>query len=312
MLQHYNDRLAELKKQQRQKSNWTASREQLKVSLANAKEDLGRLEAWLQEEQRDVDRLKKLSLGGLFYSLIGKKKEKLSEEEAELLQAKLQYDEASDTVSDLEKELADIEANLAPVRYVESDIEAAMREKEKHIYDAHPALASELKLWSDEEAETEADAKELREAVNAGRSVISSLDRASERLQSARNWGTADMLGGGLLTTMAKHGHIDDARSAIHSAQSSLRRFEKELKDVQRDVGITIDIGSMMTFADYFFDGFLMDWVVQGRIKDAAESVREKRALIRRIVAELETELGAKDRKLAELRRRQSSLIEQA
>lgn len=115
-----------------------------------------------------------------------------------------------------------------------------------------------------------------------------------------------------MIATAAKHNRIDDARSAIHSAQNRLRRFETELKDVERDVHISIDISGMLTFADIFFDGLIMDWVVQGRINDAISQVGGKRQQIRRILSELEAELGKKEAQLQELRRRQSSLIEQA
>lgn len=312
MLQAFNDRISDLKDKQRKKANWTRQKEILSNELKRKTHERDQWAEQLREEQKDVDRLKGISLGALFFSLIGKKEEKLSQEEAELLQAKLKYDEAADTVLDLEKELSEIERELAAVRYVESDIELAMREKKEHIYKVHPALAAELESLSGEETEAQADAKELKEAVSAGRSVVSALDQASDLLNSAKNWGTFDMLGGGMIATAAKHNRIDDARAAIHMAQSRLRRFETELKDVERDVHISIDISGMLTFADFFFDGLIMDWVVQGRINDAISQVSGKTQQIRRILSELEGELGKKESLLQDLRRKQAALIEQA
>lgn len=115
-----------------------------------------------------------------------------------------------------------------------------------------------------------------------------------------------------MIATAAKHNRIDDARAAIHMAQSRLRRFETELKDLERDVHISIDISGMLTFADFFFDGLIMDWVVQGRISDAISQVSVKTKQIRRILSELESELGKKEALLQELQRKQSSLIEEA
>lgn len=312
MLQIYNERISALKSKQRQKINWIRQKEALTDELKRKIHERDQWAEQLREEQKDVDRLKGISLGALFYSLIGKKEEKLTQEEAELLQAKLKYDEAADTVNDLEKELSELDLELESVRFVEADIELALREKEQHIYKEHPALAAELEQLSAQETEAQADAKELNEAVNAGRSVLSALDQAANLLESAKNWGTFDMLGGGVIATAAKHNRIDEARSAIHSAQSRLRRFQTELKDVERDVHISIDISGMLTFADYFFDGLIMDWVVQGRINDAVSQVNGKRQQIRRILSELSSELGKKEAHLQELRQRQSSLIEQA
>lgn len=42
------------------------------------------------------------------------------------------------------------------------------------------------------------------------------------------------MLGGGMIATAVKHSRIDDARSAIHAAQNSLRRSRTEQRELQR------------------------------------------------------------------------------
>lgn len=312
MFQEWNERLAELKNKQRHRTNWSKRETELQQELQRAVIVRDRLEEELRKEERDVERLNSLTLGALFYALIGKKREKLTQEEEEALQARIRYEEARDNVSDLEAELAEIKRNLAEVRYVDSDIDAVMREKKRVIESHLPALAAELQSITDMETEAGADRKELQEAVAAGKAVLSALDRAAERLGSAQNWGTYDMLGGGMIATSVKHRRIDEARSSIHTAQNRLRRFQSELKDVQKDVRIQIDIGGMLTFADYFFDGFITDWIVQGKIKESLGQVRDKRSKIGRIVSGLETELRRTESELAELARRRTQLIETA
>lgn len=312
MFQEWNERLAELKNKQRHRTNWSKRETELQQELQRAVIVRDRLEEELRKEERDVERLNSLTLGALFYALIGKKREKLTQEEEEALQARIRYEEARDNVSDLEAELAEIKRNLAEVRYVDSDIDAVMREKKRVIESHLPALATELQSITDMETEAGADRKELQEAVAAGKAVLSALDRAAERLGSAQNWGTYDMLGGGMIATSVKHRRIDEARSSIHTAQNRLRRFQSELKDVQKDVRIQIDIGGMLTFADYFFDGFITDWIVQGKIKESLGHVRDKRSKIGRIVSGLETELRRTESELAELARRRTQLIETA
>ena len=41
--------------------------------------------------------------------------------------------------------------------------------------------------------------KEKREAIEAGRRALNSLQAAKENLNSAKNWGLVDMFGGGFL-----------------------------------------------------------------------------------------------------------------
>ena len=120
-----------------------------------------------------------------------------------------------------------------------------------------------------------AQRREVGEALHAGRQAEQALSGVLDSLDSAESWGTWDMLGGGLFTTMAKHGHIDDARAGIDHAQRALSRFRTELADV-RDMELPqVQIGEFATFADYFFDGFFMDWMVQSKIQDAQEGVSE-------------------------------------
>jgi DNA repair exonuclease SbcCD ATPase subunit len=312
MFREINERLAMLKGRQRQKANGEKRVQDLTDELARMTHERDQWAERLRKEQKDVDRLKGISFGALFYSMIGRKAEKLSEEEAELLQVKLKYDEAAATVNDLEAELTELKRELADLRFIDAEIEAALEEKRKLIQETSPSLAAELQLLTDQEAEEQANLKELQEAASAGRSVISALDRARERLESARNWGTYDMLGGGLIATAVKHSRIDDARSAIHAAQNRLRRFRTELQDVQRDVNVEIEIGGMLTFADYFFDGLITDWIVQGRIHQSLNQINEKRSQIGRIVAELEALCRRTESKLRELQRRRIALIESA
>ncbi len=312
MFQEINKRLADLKMKQRRKTNGEKRMDALKQELKQKKRERDQWETQLQQEQKDVDRLTGVSLGALFYSLLGKRDDKILQEEAELLQAKLKYDEAADTVIELESEQSKPNQFLNEIRFVEDDIEALIEEKTKLIHQLNPSLSAELQRLTDREAELRADVKELQEAVSAGRKVVSALSHAEDRLSSAQDWGTFDLLGGGMISTAMKHSRIDEARSSIHAAQNSLRRFQAELEDVQRDVIIEIDIGSILTFADYFFDGLISDWMVQSRIKNSLDQVFQKRTELQRIVTDLESETHKAEVKLQTLQRQYESLIKNA
>ena len=117
--------------------------------------------------------------------------------------------------------------------------------------------------------------KELEEAISAGENAKRLLGQVQNDLDSARNWGTWDMLGGGLIATMAKYDRLDSAQSSIQAAQRALSDFRTELADVSRLQVPNIQIGEFATFADYFFDGIFSDWYVQSSIKTAQEGVSE-------------------------------------
>ena len=62
--------------------------------------------------------------------------------------------------------------------------------------------------------------KEKREAIDAGRKAISSLETARDNLNSAKNWGLVDMFGGGFFTTMIKHSKIDQAKENMEQEEN--------------------------------------------------------------------------------------------
>ena len=110
-------------------------------------------------------------------------------------------------------------------------------------------------------------------------------------LNSARNWGIFDIVGGGLISTLIKHSKMSDASAEMEAAKRALERFRSELNDVDEMIDIRFNENDLMAFADYFFDGFLADLVAQSRINDARASVERTIAEIQRIRRQLQTKL---------------------
>ena len=117
--------------------------------------------------------------------------------------------------------------------------------------------------------------KEKREAVEAGRRALESLRAAQRELDSANNWGLVDMFGGGFFSSMIKRGKMNNAEQYMQQARYDLRSFSKELRDVDQVMDIHINTDDFLSFADWFFDGFAVDWMVQSRINQAREKVGE-------------------------------------
>ena len=117
------------------------------------------------------------------------------------------------------------------------------------------------------------ESKEIREAVFSGEKALVSLKDAKRYLDSARNWGVVDIFGGDLFSGLMKHSNIDKASQAMDRAKYDLRDFQQELHDVHDLPDMHIDMGDFMTFADYFFDGFIVDFMVQSKINEARQQV---------------------------------------
>ena len=117
--------------------------------------------------------------------------------------------------------------------------------------------------------------KEKREAIEAGLRTLDSLHAAENNLNSAKNWGLVDMFGGGFLSTMLKHSKMDQAKQNMEQAKYDLQNFSRELNDVNMTCNLNINTNDFLAFADYFLDGFVIDWMVQDRINKAKQQVRE-------------------------------------
>lgn len=129
--------------------------------------------------------------------------------------------------------------------------------------------------------------KEKREAVDAGNRALRSLRAAQNNLNSAKNWGLWDMFGGGFISTMAKHSKMDRAKQNMEQARYDLRNFSRELNDVNIACHLDIETDDFLSFADWFFDGFVVDWMVQDRINQAsrqvAEAIRRVEGILRQL-----------------------------
>ena len=130
--------------------------------------------------------------------------------------------------------------------------------------------------------------KEKREAADAGNRALRSLKAAQENLSSAKNWGIWDMLGGGFISTMAKHSKMDRANENLAKARSDLKSFSRELQDVNMACHLDIETGDFLSFADWFFDGFVVDWMVQDRINQASRQVEEAIHRVETILRQLQ------------------------
>lgn len=132
--------------------------------------------------------------------------------------------------------------------------------------------------------------KEKQEAIGAGVRALDSLNAASDILSNAADWGLFDMIGGGFFTTMIKHSKLDKARAALDAARYDLQNFSTELADIDRRFNLSLKLDEFMELADYLFDNFFVDYMVQEKITEARDQVSRAIREVERIVYELKLE----------------------
>ena len=131
--------------------------------------------------------------------------------------------------------------------------------------------------------------REIREAIQAGERALTSLRKAEEKLTSASNWGLWDIFGGGLISGIAKHNKMNEATTYMEEAKRNLTTFQRELRDVNGTYNLSLDIGGFLSFADFFFDGVIADYLVQTKIRDTKVRVQDAIQSVSGILAKLRT-----------------------
>jgi len=78
----------------------------------------------------------------------------------------------------------------------------------------------------------------------------------------------------------------------INLADNHLQKFEKELLDVSDHFSMDYSrqIESTKDFLDYFYDGLIADWVIQGKIENSVNIIQHFSDKILRILSMLQQE----------------------
>lgn len=312
MLSEIGERLTQTIEKKRLKEKIEQDLNQVKQSLLEKTKIMETLEKQLRREQVDVERLERLSLASLFHTVLGSREQQVEKERQELLAAQLKYQQAKRAVEDLRADQADLAARLEDLRGVEDDYAALLARKEDLLRQSRPEVTAELMRLSEEIANRQAETREIDEAIAAARRVHASIGQVIDSLDSAESWGLWDMMGGGLLSTAAKHSEIDDARAAAAKAQADISRFTRELADVQRSLELNIDIGQLDVFADFFFDGLIMDWIVQSKIEASLEQAQQAQTKIAGAMHQLQSLRVRSLSNLVGLKQQRAGVIERS
>ena len=184
-----------------------------------------------------------------------------------------------------------------------------MKEKEAKIKEFDADSADKILQLEERIVIQKNQKKEIGEAISAGSRALSYAESILSSLDSAESWGTWDLFGGGLISDIAKHSHLDDAQNKVQNLQSELRRFKTELADVTIDADVQVNIDGFLRFADYFFDGLFADWTVLDKIGQSKSSIHNTRYQIETVISKLRNMEVSADQSIKKLETEKESVI---
>ena len=294
-----------------------ARREQLRVMLTDAAVQLNEITVrertlyeQLQKENADVDVMERTTVTSLFYTLLGKKEEKLEKEQREAQAAKLAYQAVVRELADC-RDRIDAMTRECDVLTAYIDRCEALREQIREELRGAPATAEQILSLERELTENQTQLREIDEAVDAGQEAMEQIGQIESSLSSAENWGTFDLFAkGGIISSMAKHSALDEAQAGAEQLQIALNRFRTELADVRIDGEMgQLNMDGFLRFADWFFDGLLVDWTVLSHIHDSQASVSRVKEQMSDALARLDELRRVRVDKQGELEERMDHVV---
>lgn len=285
----FDERFAEVKKRLAKKQHLEGLMESLQEQYSDLLARVLELREQKEKEQKDVDRLERGSLSSFFLNLAGKKEEKLEKEEKEAYLAAVKCDAAEKELTAVEAQIDSNGKALIELADCETEYEDLLEEKraaiaEQGLSGLDDIIKAEKKLFA-----LEKEKVEIWEASEAGNQAMVLMEEVLTHLNGAEEWSTFDMFGGGMLSTMMKYDKVDNAQKKIEELQVQLRKFHTELADISVQADIRIEIGEMLRFADYFFDGILADFTAMGRIEEALGQAKATKRRIEEVMVTLQT-----------------------
>ena len=284
-MKFYDDDLQSLQQKLSRKKHLQALLKELHTQRIELETKVASLKKIMEEDEYDVTRLERRGLASLFYGIVGKKEEKLNEERREAVTSKAKYDVAMQEMDLVQRRIGRYEEELDTLKDIEMKYAYALKEKVKLLKATATPVSEKILQYEEQISGFENQKKEIREAISAGNKAKNIAEQVLSELDDAEGWGTWDLLGGGLISDLAKHSSLDDAQEEIEHLQVQLRRFKTELADVTIRAEMQVNIDGFLRFADYFFDGLFADWAVLDKIE---ESQAEVKNIIKQIQAVLD------------------------
>lgn len=275
MYQEINARLSQSQQQVYQLEKTQTMLARLQEELAALERKAGEAKERLDIETHDYEKLTQKNTSTLLYSLLGRLEDRTEKERLAAMEAELTYHQYLGQLEDMRRQIEKLKQETFLRAHAPREYDQLCQEKLQLLQQTSGQAAQQIMKLNECLSLSEQNQREIKEALSSGNAVQTSLAEALKSLKSAAGWGIWDMMGGGFITDLVKHSHIDSASDTLRRTQSLLRFFKTELADVRISGDVQLDIGSFATFADFFFDGLFADFFVQRKIHVALQNVKD-------------------------------------
>ena len=125
--------------------------------------------------------------------------------------------------------------------------------------------------------------QKIKETLEIGQVALKTLKQAQIKLDSVKSWITIDGFGGSLLISIVKHSKIEETLQVLEEAKKNVRRFQLQLKTIELPMGVKKDVGIFVSFATFFLDGTVENYLIKERVNDVTEQLDDAVEMIEAI-----------------------------
>ena len=125
--------------------------------------------------------------------------------------------------------------------------------------------------------------QKIKETLETGQVALETLKQAQIKLDSVKSWITIDGFGGSLLISIVKHSKIEETLQVLEEAKKNVRRFQLQLKTIELPIGMKKDVGIFVSFATFFLDGTVENYLIKERVHDVTEQLDDAVEMIEAI-----------------------------
>ena len=129
--------------------------------------------------------------------------------------------------------------------------------------------------------------RKMEEALEVGNKTLESLHFAQIKLDSARSWVVLEGFGGSVLTSMMKNMKISDTQTYVEQAKQDILKFQVMLKSISLPEDVKRRCGVFISFATFFLDGTVDDYMVKSRVDSAQEQIRDAIQIVDEVCEDL-------------------------
>ena len=219
-------------------------------------------------EREEADEWNGRGFVQLVYWLFGRLDERRELESSQAMAAAARLATAHEALASTERSLAEARASVP----THDDLAGALTHLRTTLEHLEPHTYAWVVQCEQQAAAVRSDLAEIDEAVRAIDACSEAVAAARQQLRSAANWGTWDLLGGGLLVSAVKRGHVEEALTTLERVATALTAVRKELADVPGSLTVPqgLELSSGAWTFDVWFDNIFSDLNMQRRIDDAA------------------------------------------